>query len=532
MKQTAIAKKSSILLFLVGIATFSLTGCHTKKDGNADTIMPKSTEPASVTVVPARVAPISKVINVTGTLTSRNDVMLGVKSAGKIAAVYVREGDFVRVGQVVAEMDTADARAIVDQQHANLLAAEARLAQAKVGLKNAKTTLQWTRDQTDSAIRLAQAGVRMASESSALLKAGARDQERKQAEEALAASRSERSRAESDMKRTETERTRARTDLKRYQDLLRQDAISQQLLDQAQAIADSADAAHNSALAIYNTADARFKSAQQTLSLVVEGARKEDIRKSEAGVDQAQQQLVSARSNRDQLKLRQADIENARVSIRAAEAGVRQAQAAHRLAKQAVQDARIVSTLNGVVAERRVEPGMQVAAGAAAVRVVGLDGIQFDAQLPETQIGDVQVGMPVVVRVDAVSRVPFNSKIVKIFPVASALARSFTVRISLPNPEKKLHPNQFARGEIIADTHPNAILVPRETVLNQIGTTGRVFVAVGDKAEERKVTLGFATLEHFEIATGVKAQEKVISIGQMQLQNGDAIKYVEPNKGL
>ena len=52
----------------------------------------------------------------------------------------------------------------------------------------------------------------------------------------------------------------------------------------------------------------------------------------------------------------------------------------------------------------------------------------------------------------------------------------------------------FARGQIVLATHRNAVLVPREAVLDYVGSQGRVFLAVNNKAVERKVKLGYQTI--------------------------------------
>jgi HlyD family secretion protein len=461
-----------------------------------------------VSVTPARSGSISDVADVTGALNALQDVTVGIKTAGKIVAVYAREGDVVRAGQVIAQQDTLDLQNQLDQQRANLLSAQTKLDQARVTYQNSRTNLNWTDQQTLSAVRLAQAGLDAAKEQAQVVKAGAREQERKQAEANLAA-------AKADL-------DQARSDLKRYQDLYRQQAVSAQQLDQAQAVADSAQA--------------RYNAQAQALSLIREGARPEDIRRAEAAVEQARQQLITAQSNRSQVSLRRADVETARVGITQAQAGVAQAQAAVRLAEKALSDTRIVSPIDGVVAERKVEPGMQVAATKPDVmRIVALESIYFDAQLSETQYAEVRMGQPVTINVDALPGHVFRGIVSKIYPVASSTARSFTVRISLKNDGNMLRPQMFARGQIVLATHPNAILIPRVAVLDYNGNSGRVFVNANGQAAERHIKTGFSNIRDIEVLPSdkpdetVKAGELVVTVGQAQIQNGDKLQITPEN---
>jgi RND family efflux transporter MFP subunit len=507
------------LLTLLTIGSISLVGCGRR--GGEQAAPTKATQASAesaaiqVSVTPAHVESLSQTIEITGALNTLRDVTVGVKANGKLVAVYFREGDTVRAGQVVAQQDTTDLQAQLDsviaqqnQAQANLAVAQSKLEQARVTHRNSETTLKWTDDQTRTAVRQAQAGLEAAKQTAAIVEEGARPQERQQAEESVTAAKAD--------------RDKARSDLKRYQELYRQQAIAAQQLDQAQAVADAADARYNSAV--------------QALSLIKEGARPEDRRRAQAQVEQAQQTLATAQSNRDQVKLRKADVETARAgilsalaSVQQAKASVQQAQAAVRLAQQAVKDTAVVSPIDGVVAERKAEPGVQLTTvNADVMRIVALSSIFYDAQLPETQYDQVRAGQSVTVHVDALPNRTFRGTVAKIFPVASTTARTFTVRVALQNEGNTLRPQMFARGEITLATRARALVVPRDAVLdyNLEKRTGRVFVAKEGKAEERTVKTGFSTFRLVEIIEGVRDGEKVITTGQAQLQNGDKIEAV------
>ena len=514
------------LLCLSAAFAIGPSGCKPKQAGGekSTTLQPaKSTAASQVVVTPVAERTISRTIDVTGALNTLNDVTVGAKIAGKIAAVYFREGDHVSTGQIVAQLDTADLKAQFDQAYANYLAAQSKVSQARTALRTAQTTLQWTKDQTASAVRQAQSSLNAAKEQAAVVKQGARQQERQQAQENVDAAKSDRERAKADLDRSDAERRRTVADLKRYQDLAKQDAIAPQQLDQAKAAAESAEAAHASGEAAYSTADARYRSAIQGLSLVQEGSRPEDIRRAQDAVDQTQQALITARSNRDQVTMRMNDVDSARGGIRSADAGVKQAKAAMDMARQGLNDASIISPINGVVAERKAEPGVQIGAGKDIMRIVALNTIYFDGQLSETQFAQVRVGQPVDVRVDAVPGAKYAGIVSKIFPVASATARSFTIRITLSNSGGRLRPNLFARGQITLATHRDAIVAPREAVLDINGTSGHVFVISGDHAEERKVTVGIENMREIEILSGLEKTDKVVTVGQASLQSGDKV---------
>ncbi len=111
-------------------------------------------------------------------------------------------------------------------------------------------------------------------------------------------------------------------------------------------------------------------------------------------------------------------VASARAALRVAESGQAQVQAAvdntsvannpNVLAAIArVHDAaitlahmRLISPVNGVVAQRTVQVGQQVAAGTPLMAVVPLDQVWIDANFKEGQLRDMRVGQPVEVTAD------------------------------------------------------------------------------------------------------------------------------------
>ena len=503
------------LLVAASLSLALLSGCNrgggAAADEKAKAAAAKNAG-VQVVVTPAKTETISDTFDVTGSLVSPDDVIVGVKSNGKILNVYFREGDRVNRGQVVAEQDPVDLRNQLTQQEAsrtqaqaNVETARTKLTQAQAAYDNAVTNLKLTREQTASAVKQAQAALDAAREQESITRQGARAQERQQAQDTLTAAKAD--------------RDKARSDLKRYQDLYRQQAVSAQQLDQAQSARDSADA--------------NYSKAEAALNLIQAGNRPEDIQRAQAAVEQANQTVITAQSNRNQIALRQADVETARAGIASAQAGIAQAkgalaqaQASVNLARQALKDSRIVSPIDGIVQERKVEPGMQVVTAKADVmRIVSLKNLFFDSVLSEAQYARVHAGLPVIVTISALPGQTFRGLVYKVFPVASA-ARSFTARIAITSGGALLRPQMFATGKIVLETHPNAVVVMRDAVLGQNGDSGFVMLAENGIAKKSAIKTGILSGAKREVVSGLKAGDPVITTGQGQLQDGDKVDLI------
>lgn len=80
-------------------------------------------------------------VTATGALEPLTQVTVGTEISGAIEAVMVEEGQRVRAGQILATVNTDKLRAQLEQTRAARVAADARLAQARAGLNEARLEL-------------------------------------------------------------------------------------------------------------------------------------------------------------------------------------------------------------------------------------------------------------------------------------------------------------------------------------------------------------------------------------------------------
>src|SRR5262249_24820232 len=151
---------------------------------------------------------------------------------------------------------------------------------------------------------------------------------------------------------------------------------------------------------------------------------------------------------------------------------VKQARAQIDQTRQSIEDTLIRSTINGYVAERRVEPGTQLGNGNSVMSIVDTNSIFFDGQLSETQFALVNKGQMVDITVDALPGKTLKGRVEKIYPVAASASRSFTAHIRLLNPGDNVRPQMFGRGTVMLDIHPNAIAVSKDAVKNMVAGQG------------------------------------------------------------
>ena len=108
-------------------------------------------------------------------------------------------------------------------------------------------------------------------------------------------------------------------------------------------------------------------------------------------------------------------------------------------------------------------------------------------------------------------------------PALRADQRALTVEAVVPNSNAELKPGMFATALIEQNKKAPAVLVPAGAV-RVVSGTARVFVIVGDRAEERIVTTGQSVDSLVEIVTGLKSGERVATENVTQLVDGIKVR--------
>lgn len=168
------------------------------------------------------------------------------------------------------------------------------------------------------------------------------------------------------------------------------------------------------------------------------------------------------------------------------------------------------SPVAGIVTEKKAVQGMRFMPGETLYQVTDLSAVWVLADVPEREIGQIRVGAPAKVQVDAYPGQAFAGKVAYVYPTLNAETRTVPVRIELANPGLRLKPAMFAAVELAVGGEQPVLAVPASAVLDS-GTRRLVFVQVGEgRFEPREVKLGARGDEQVEVLDGVRAGEAVV----------------------
>jgi membrane fusion protein (multidrug efflux system) len=274
--------------------------------------------------------------------------------SGYVSRVRVDDNQYVEAGTVLAELDPRDYEVAV----AN---AKATLANDQATAAAQRTNVPITSVNTSSQLASAQADVE---------NAGA----------GLAAAQRQVDAAQASLRQAEANDVKARDDVTRYEPLAAKDEIPQRQYTQA-------------------VANEKAMAAGVEVARASAAAAQQQVIQARAKLAQAQAQLQFARTRPEQISVQ-------RSHAQAAEAQSGKSAAALQQAQLNLRYTLVTAPVSGIVGQRSVQPGQNVAPGQQLMTIVPLDGqsIWVTANFKETQLKYMRPGQAATISVDTYGR--------------------------------------------------------------------------------------------------------------------------------
>ncbi len=178
----------------------------------------------------------------------------------------------------------------------------------------------------------------------------------------------------------------------------------------------------------------------------------------------------------------------------------------------------------GIVLEKKAVQGMRFMPGEVLYQIADLSFVWVVAEVPEQDIGQLQLGSTAQIKVDAYPERTFDGKVDFIYPTLNSATRTLQVRMQVANPKALLKPAMFANATIAVGKDSKVLAVPTSAVIDS-GTRQIVLVRLAEgRFEPRRVTLGGRSNDYVEVLNGVAQGEQVVTSANFLIDSESNLK--------
>jgi len=452
---------------------------------------------------------VEKVVSESGTLKKGDLINLSFEISGKIEKIFVKEGDKVKKGDILAKLDSSELEIQLKKAEIQLKEAKATLEKllsgpkeeeieaAEVNLRKAKEDFENFPSQVSSSFDYFYVKLKEVKDQLQILKD-------LYFSDPLSYSqnfRKEKEKIEREIKELETEKenvslSNVKEKIERVKEIL--DFISSSLTEMRKIMEDTKDMKNISQENItlldtqkeivnslisqnlsletnYNLLKSTLESAQKNLDLLLSKPKKEDIEIYEAKVKEAETQILLLEKNLEKTKLK--------------------------------------SPVSGVVARVFKEEGERVETmmGDIVFQILPEKNFEIEVDIYEEDITKIKIGDPVEITFPAIEDKVFSGKVSFIDPVEKIKDGIvyYGIKILPENLPENVLPGMSCDVKIIVAKKENVLIVP-EDIVRKKGSEYFVEIFEKGKILERKIRVGIWGEDFVEVLEGLKEGEKVV----------------------
>ena len=433
--------------------------------------------------------PLTISVTVSGTIKAREMTIIKNEVEGQTTIIsLIPEGTRVKEGDLLVELD---ASSLNDQR----LDQEITVQKAEAAFVSAKENLAVVQNQAQSDIDLAELTLQFAKEDLQKYIDGDYPNELKKAEAQITLA--------------QEELTRAQETLKWSQKLFEEKYLSQTEL-QADEL-------------LEKKKKLDLELAKDNMNLLTEFTQKRNLTQLQSDVNQAEMALdrVKRKAN--------ADVIQVEAELKAKELEDTRQKDKLRKIEEQIQKAKIYAPSDGLViyatsaqtGGRRfsIDPlieGRFVREREELIYLPTTTSAKVEVSIHESNLNKVDIGLPVIVTVNALPGRKFLGTVAKIAPLPDPQSvwmnpdlKVYNTEIFLEDSDETLRTGQSCQAEIIVAQYDDCLYVPVQAVI-QVGKQPTVFVVKRGKIEERPVELGLDNNRMVRIISGLAKDEEVM----------------------
>lgn len=177
---------------------------------------------------------------------------------------------------------------------------------------------------------------------------------------------------------------------------------------------------------------------------------------------------------------------------------------------------------DGIIGLRQVSIGTYASPTTIVAKLTKISPLKVEFAVPERYANDMKKG----INLDFFIEGELNAYQAKVYAVESTVDQQLhqlTVRAIYPNHDQTLLPGRYASIELKKDEISNAIAIPTEAIVQELGKD-KVYLYKSGKAEPVDVITGIRTEAEVQVVKGLQVGDTIITSGTLQLRTGLPVK--------
>ncbi|MDQ6765202.1 MAG: efflux RND transporter periplasmic adaptor subunit [Verrucomicrobiota bacterium] len=254
-------------------------------------------------------------------------------------------------------------------------------------------------------------------------------------------------------------------------------------------------------------------------------AEQAQLRSAQADAELAKADFERARGLAERKVISQAELDTAAAKYSQKKAAVDNVQSL-------IDKKLIHAPFDGIAGIRDVNVGQMVTVGQKLLTLQALDQVFVDFSLPQQQLGEIAVDLPVKVTTDAIEGREFEGKLTAVNSAIDPATRSVSLQATLDNADHALRAGMFARVSVILPQQKPTLFIPAIAVL--YAPFGNSVFVIEKKHDEKTGQDSLALRQQFirtgetrgdfvAVTEGLKEGDEIVSTGVFKLRNGVAV---------
>jgi len=203
-----------------------------------------------------------------------------------------------------------------------------------------------------------------------------------------------------------------------------------------------------------------------------------------------------------------------------------QAKSALDLSKNNLDKCKLLAPVDGIVGRRNIEPGQSsITLTSAPIELVKIGTVLVKISVPENEINKIHAGQQADISVSALGGQSFIGKVTNVSPVAELMSRTYTVKITVDNPDHDLKPGMVCDVGMNLESTASMLVVPKKAVSKD--SNGKTFVFVVNpginSVSKQYISVGIYYDSGIQVLEGLTEGQTIVCEGGEKLSDNSEI---------